>query len=295
MKKMWIAAAALAASLLVVPSGLVANAEQREALPTVVSDHAPRLDYAKGFQPKSAGVAVSNLAYNGGPVMATSVTVTPIYWGTKWSKTGNTFTGDKVSGLGDFYSQYGGSDYAKISSQYTQQSGAATTYNVSAATAIYDLTKASSRQSSVANEVVVALKAAGKTISANGYYPVYTDLPRGHAGYCAWHSYATYNGVTFKYAFFFSLDGDAGCDPGDSRDTYSQGTEALANVSAHELAEAMTDPQLNAWYDSSGAENADKCGWQFNSSPFVVLQSSANYGWKIQGEWSNSAGGCRWN
>ena len=37
--------------------------------------------------------------------------------------------------------------------------------------------------------------------------------PRGHAGYCAWHSYGTISGVPVQFAFFFDLDGDRGCDP----------------------------------------------------------------------------------
>ena len=50
---------------------------------------------------------------------------------------------------------------------------------------------------------------------ANGYYPVYSDQKRGNAGYCAWHSYGTIRGVPVQVAFFFKLDGDPGCDPGD--------------------------------------------------------------------------------
>ena len=32
---------------------------------------------------------------------------------------------------------------------------------------------------------------------------------------------------------------------------------------AHELAEAVTDPLVNAWYNSNGFENADICAWNF--------------------------------
>ena len=39
--------------------------------------------------------------------------------------------------------------------------------------------------------------------------------------------------------------------------------DAMISVIAHELAEAATDPLLNAWFDSAGYENADKCAWDF--------------------------------
>jgi hypothetical protein len=119
----------------------------------------------------------------------------------------------------------------------------------------------------------------------NGYYPVYVDTPRGNTRYCAWHSYGTVNGVNVQFAFFFNLDGDRGCDP-ESPGSQSQGLAALGNVSGHELSEALTDPALNAWYDSSGAENADKCAWTFGSR-LVSFKNGTS--WKIQGNWSNAA------
>ena len=101
--------------------------------------------------------------------------------------------------------------------------------------------------------------------SGNGYYAVYTDMPRGNAGYCAWHSAGTCGGVV-QFAFFLKLDGDAGCDPEDTSGLHSQGLAALANVSGHELSEARSDPsQPGAWYDSSGEENGDKCAWTFGA------------------------------
>jgi hypothetical protein len=123
-------------------------------------------------------------------------------------------------------------------------------------------------------------------LASNGYYAVYIDAPRAHAGYCAWHSAGSCGGVPIQFAFFFNLDGDPGCDPESTITTQSQGLAALANVSGHELSEARNDPRLNAWYDSSGAENADKCSWTFGG-PSVAF-SNGTY-WKIQGNWSNYA------
>jgi hypothetical protein len=90
-----------------------------------------------------------------------------------------------------------------------------------------------------------------------------------------------------QFAFFWKLDGDAGCDPLDRATTHSQGLAAIANVSGHELSEAMTDPASpGAWYDSKGAENGDKCAWTFNA-PYVTFFDGTQ--WKVQGEWSNAA------
>ena len=40
----------------------------------------------------------------------------------------------------------------------------------------------------------------------------------------------------------------------------------MVSVIAHELEEAATDPDLNAWYDNRGYENADKCAWTFGTT-----------------------------
>ncbi|HEY2398955.1 MAG TPA: hypothetical protein VGI23_01305, partial [Steroidobacteraceae bacterium] len=123
--------------------------------------------------------------------------------------------------------------------------------------------------------------------SGNGYYAVYTDIPRGSAQYCAYHSVGSCGGTTVQFAYFFKLDGDAGCDPQDSSSGHSQGLAAIANVSGHELSEARTDPaNPGAWYDAQGAENGDKCAWTFGA-PLVTFANGSQ--WKIQGEWSNAA------
>ena len=112
-------------------------------------------------------------------------------------------------------------------------------------------------------------------------------MKRGNAGYCAWHSAGTCNGKAVQFAFFFNLDGDPGCDPADTQTGHSQGLAALANVTAHELSEARSDPaQPGRLVRSSGAENGDKCAWTFNV-PFVSFPNSTS--WKLQGEWSNAA------
>jgi len=64
--------------------------------------------------------------------------------------------------------------------------------------------------------------------------------------------------------------------------------EAVARglrLAAHELSEAITDPRGAGWFDSSGAENGDKCAWAFHGTETLKNGSS----WYLQGEWSNKA------
>jgi hypothetical protein len=120
---------------------------------------------------------------------------------------------------------------------------------------------------------------------SNGYYAVYTDLSR-KGNYCAYTAGALCETTPVQFAFFWKLDGDAGCDLESTVSGESQGLAALANVSGHELSEARTDPRGTGWFDASGAENGDKCAWTFNV-PYVTFSNGTK--WKTQGEWSNQA------
>src|SRR5439155_15067411 len=193
------------------------------------------------------------------------------------------YRGDKLSGIDSFYGGVGGTSYAGTNTEYTDASGKVS----SAVSYTGHLVDTSAAPSHAPQTSTIAAEVAKMIPSpvANGYYPVYVDTARGSTRYCAWHSWGTVNGVNVQFAFFFNLDGDPGCDPGSPSTSQSQGLAALGNVSGHELSEALTDPALNAWYDSSGAENADKCAWTFGSR-LVSFKNGTS--WKIQGNWSNN-------
>jgi hypothetical protein len=238
-------------------------------------------DWAKDAKP--GGQTQSPLmTYHGGKILPTAA-ITAIFWGPSWASN----TSDEISGLDLFYTGHSNSNYSKTVDEYTGlglQVGAATSYTGH----LLDGTAAAngSRPSEILAEVC-KLVGPGNS-SGNGYYPVYTDVPRGHAKYCAYHSAGTCpsSSTVVQFAFFFKLDGDAGCDPVDTQTGHSQGLAALANVSAHELSESRSDPNSGGWYDSRGAENGDKCAWTFNV-PSVAFTGGTM--WKLQGEWSNAA------
>ena len=99
------------------------------------------------------------------------------------------------------------------------------------------------------------------------------------SSFCGYHGSFVYGGVQVKYAVFPYLNCAAcslsGLTVGDM----------LTIVASHEIREAVTDPNLNAWYDAAGYEADDKCAW--SPSPFI-----GTGGFGYQYEWSNQASGC---
>jgi hypothetical protein len=222
------------------------------------------------------------MTFHGGKIMPTATTEN-IFWGRSWASA--SFIGDKITGLDSWYTGFSGSNYAKASDEYTGTNGkvSATIHHLGH---IVDTTRASGGNSTSKILAEVCKVITHPDPSGNGYYAVYTDVRRGSNGYCAYHSHGTCHGVGVQFAFFWSIDGDPGCDPRDTTTRHSEGLAALANVSAHELSEARTDPNSGGWFDSSGAENGDKCAWTFKV-PTVTLSNGTS--WKLQGEWSNDA------
>jgi hypothetical protein len=257
-------------------AALTASAQeaQKKHVPPMLGIH-----WAKGIkaaQPSSS----PNMTLHGGEILPTTFTEL-VFWGSSWG----TNPGDKISQMDLWYQGFGGSNYAGTSDEYKGISGDKVSSTVSYGGYHLDTTAASGGGNTSAILAEVCKMIPATDLKSNGYYAVYTDLPR-KGNYCAYHSWGACGGVNVQFAFFWQLDGDAGCDPQSTITTYSQGAAALANVSGHELSEARTDPRGAGWFDSGGAENGDKCSWSFNA-PYVTFKNNTK--WKIQGEWSNNA------
>ena len=282
MKRINLLGAGLAVACLALASTVAPTAATAGAAPA-----GPRLVAGEAHgqvRPHAAskrGSRTANMTYHGGVIMP-SASSKAIFWGTSWG----TSPGDKITGMDSWYTGFGGSNYAKTPAEYTGSNGSVGNI-LTYAGHVIDTSAASGGGSTSATLAEVARNITNPDPTGNGYYPVYTDLPRGNAGYCAWHSSGTIGGTRVQFAFFWKLDGDTGCDPLDTSGLHSQGLAAIANVSGHELSEAMSDPASpGAWYDASGAENGDKCAWTFGG-PLATFSNGSQ--WKIQGEWSNAA------
>ncbi len=229
--------------------------------------------------PNAARRSAGNMVFHNGEIMP-AADVTSIFWGTTWPG----YAGDKITGIDSYYAGFGNSGYAHASNEYTGTNGAVTSTVVSHGHVVDGSAAGSPAQASTI--LAEVCKVIGTNAVHSGYYPVYSDQPRGNAGYCGYHSAGTCNGVIVQFAFFFNLDGDPGCDPGDTSGLHSQGLAAIANTSSHELSEARTDPNNGGWYDTSGQENGDKCNFIF-AHPLVTFSNGTQ--WKAQAEWSNAA------
>ena len=238
---------------------------------------------AKGQARPGGGGGSALMTSHGGIILVTNKTQA-IFWGTQW--TSASFAGDKITGLDSFFSGFGGSNYAGTTTEYTGTNGQVTRTS-SYLGHVIDATAAPSKAPSVSSAVAEACKVTNNNPDPNALYLLYTATGAGHVSYCAWHSYGSCsNGAPVQVAYMPNIDGLAGCDPVDTYGTgHSQGLAAVANVTAHELAETITDPRNGGWYDSGGAENGDKCAWTFAGA--VTLSNGSK--WKLQQEWSNAA------
>jgi hypothetical protein len=96
------------------------------------------------------------------------------------------------------------------------------------------------------------------------------------SSFCGYHGSFSYGGVQIKYAVFPYLNCAACSLSGLTV------ADMLTIVGSHEIREAVTDPNLNAWYDASGYEADDKCAWH--------NLYKTNGGFMVQPEYSNGGG-----
>ena len=123
-----------------------------------------------------------------------------------------------------------------------------------------------------------------------------------HDTYCAYHSYMPVATAVIVYANDPYVD-ETNCDYGEEYPNDNASDATIGGGLAHEHSESVTDPELNAWYDSKGEEVADKCR-TFNAAteygePLGKAPDGSNYNQVIDGDlyyyqqmWSNEAGGC---
>jgi serine protease len=221
--------------------------------------------------------AVSNLINHGGPV-ENAPKVYVVYWGWVSDPSG------EQTYLNNFLSSVGGTHWLSSVNQYGggSQSGLlAGTWSDSASVPSHP------SDSAIQAEAAKAASHFGASTSVNTEIVVAT--PTGHSTtgfgtqWCAYHGAVSSRPNTTYTDLPYMTDAGASCGANSVRSNL----DGVSIVEGHELAETITDPLLNAWYDSSGQENGDKCAW-INLTTITTSKGI----FAVQPLWSNAAGGC---
>jgi hypothetical protein len=262
------------------------------ALSTAASAGEPSgltLTREKHAQQAVSPAASMKIEYQNGPVMTSSAGVNVyLIWYGDWSNN----TAPTI--VADFVSHLGGSAWYNITNTYTDAAGKAVPNKVNLAKQMSDNYShgSSLKNADVADVVRQAITTHALPADVNGVYFVLTskDVKQGVSFnsfcnlYCGWHNTGsgTLNGHTadIRYAFV----GDAAkcitsCAAQSTSPNDNPGADGMISVIAHELTEAVTDPDIaTGWrfYSTDGNENADECAWTFGTEYTAPNGTRAN-------------------
>lgn len=255
------------------------------------------LDHSTGkAKPGGGGTSSNGIFYHGGPVMLGTVNVYYIWYG-NWS--GNS----AVTILTDLAQSIGGSPYYNINTTYYNGSNQHVSNSVHYAGSTTDsYSQGTSLSDSAIQSVVASAISSGRLPKdTNAVYFVLTSKDvTASSGfctqYCGWHTHGTISGSDIKYSFIGNPERcPSACTNGTAAPNGNVGADGMASIISHELEEAATDPDLNAWYDRRGMENADKCAWTFgttyNNGTGIANVHLGTRDYLIQRNWVNASGG----
>ncbi len=221
------------------------------------------------------------IIYHGGPVQGTvagsPVHLYYIFYG-GWA----TLDPGGPQIMTNFGNSLGGSGYWNILTSYVEPSGTTIINELTlAGTTTDDYSQGKSLSDTTLQTVVKTAIANGSLpLDTNAIYHVLASKDVNETSgwctsYCGFHNHMTYEGQDLKYSFIgdpagcVNEGGVADCQGESTNITESPnndpGVDAMISVIAHESEEAVSDPDLNAWYFNTGAEDADQCAYTYGS------------------------------
>jgi hypothetical protein len=276
----------------------------------------------KGVAPAGGGIGTNatGILYHGGPILPVT-NVAAMYWANSTIYNGGPAAGTTGAGSGDgslvgyFLNHLGGSQYFNINTTYTDtQGGGHTVGNFVNYTQFWanNVNVPPSNGSSVSNATIQAEIVRGFTTGKWVYDPatIYAVFTLGNTNlgggfgsqYCAYHGHFTWNSPQGPKDVIFAAQPwvqqfVAGCSNNSTPPNGDAAADRVINVVAHEIEESTTDYDLNAWFDASGQENADKCAWMFgttfNNGTGLANMTIGAKDFLIQMNWVNQgSGGC---
>ena len=254
-----------------------------------------------------AVVTGNGINYNGGPVLKGNPVPVYIIWYGNWNGTGSN-TQTTINLIETFLgaNALGGSGYERINTTYGDTTGNVSG-NLLFTKEVRDTGSQGTRlrNSRISAAISAQLTSGALPTDPNGVYIFATSSDVKESGFCTqfcgFHTHQTLNGQDIKWAFIGNTDQcPSGCEiqatGPNSPSAGVGGADGMINVITHETEETITDPDLNAWFDSAGQEDADKCNFKFGPTQTAANgarfnQTFGGHNWMIQMEWENSRGG----
>lgn len=260
-------------------------------------------------------VTGNGINYHGGPVLHGNPVPIYIIWYGNWNGTGSN-TMATVSLVEHWANTVGNTPYEHINTLYSDTTGAVSG-NLTLGGAIFDTGSQGTRlTNSRLSSIVSRSFTNGLPKDTNGVYVVISASNISEQGFCSsfcgFHTAQSLGGADIKWAFVGNVDRcPSGCEAQstgpNSPATGVGGADGIINTLTHETEEAITDPDLNAWFDSSGNEDADKCNFNFGafsrcnanglcsaagtSASAAYNQTFGGNNYLMQQEWENAGGG----
>ncbi len=299
---------ALAASADAVPEGTDEDQSRPiagEETPESAGDGSPETTIG------AEAAAALKLIYHGGPVMPRQ-NVYFIYYG-NWANTTRTrsLLHTFVNGLHTANLNQNFLDGLEYAGQGTTHAGSKG-FGFGGAVGVGYPYGHSLTDAEIANVVHSVLNSGKLSPDANGLYFVMPSpdvAVHNDTKWCGWHSRQTMNvrfqdnynvTVDVKYGVIRNTKRGSGCSYYGTAAHHSVTpnrdfvADSQVNVISHEMVEAMTDPDLNAWFDAKGEENSDKCAWNFkgvrsvNASHANLYDRNAKRWWLLQSEFRHN-------
>jgi hypothetical protein len=265
----------------------------------------------------------NNLQYGGGLVMRSTSVNYLIFWEPPALQTGTpaTVSPKYNSLLKRYFHDVGGTGLYNNNTQYYQVAHGTQQHIVNRSslggvfvdTSAYPIGGACSDpvtpgncldDSQIQAEVTHAMNVKGWKASSTHMFYVFTSKGEGSCvdgGLCAFSYYCAYHGA-FGKVIYANMPYGATPVPGNAvacttlnKFPNDHDADIEISITSHEHMEAVTDPYLNAWQDSSGQEIGDKCAYKYG--PMNYDQGAANEQWNghfyaVQQEWDNHTSGC---
>lgn len=226
------------------------------------------------------------ILYHGGPVMIASTNLYVVYYGA--------FTANQHAILDTFLENLGGSPAFNVNTEYYNAANqhVQNILNYSPASASYDdaYSLGKNLSGSFVTSILHNAVAAGHLpADVNGIYllTVSPDVKLPNSVWCAYHSLsnAIVSGEDIKYALaadpppsiLSSCSGNLATFHDTTSPNGDIGIDEVVDSLIHEISETVTDPDLNAWYTSSGNEVGDLCNFVYGTTFLAPNGSHANH------------------